>query len=409
MTTQLPKAEPYSERPLILRPILATIAVIKTFASLRGDDGAIVATAQGMPLEDDSGGMRGLPIGMLEAGSDELDTTDLTGFAPSKMHFADEQDTGSEEVDYFIETDVPTDDAFAVYASGNGGGSTFPAGGPGFGVLNYSPDEGAIGSLLTESETSAIEGEASDGVNDLSDDGEQNDSLPDLADDGGDDIPDHAEQNDVPPDLTDDGIGDIELLGDVGDDSLDGSDGDDRLTGSDDDDRLSSGDGDDSLHGGAGDDRLSGGRGDDTLHGGGDDDFLIGGAGDDSLDGGADDDTLVGGPGNDILKGGDGADRFVFNEASDSASETADLVLDFNVFERDKIDVSAIDANSSTFEDDAFTFIGDNAFSGTAGELRFADSTYYGVLEGDMNGDGVADFGLGLLGVDTLMVEDLIL
>jgi Ca2+-binding RTX toxin-like protein len=294
------------------------------------------------------------------------------------MPFAVEQDNSGEGVEYFAETDGPTDDPFTVSASGSRGGSTLPAGSPDVGALSYSLDEGGISARLAGSGTSggaagtsAIEDEASDGIDDIPDDGEQSDAPPDLADDGG-----------------------------AGDDSLDGGDGDDRLAG---------GDGDDSLHGGAGDDRLSGGSGDDTLDGGNDDDFLTGGDGDDRLDGGADDDVLVGGPGNDILKGGDGADRFVFNEASDSASKTADLVFDFNALDGDKIDVSAIDANSWTLEDDAFAFIGDNAFSGTAGELRFADSAYYGVLEGDLNGDGAADFGLGLLGVGALMPEDLIL
>jgi len=389
MTTQLPKPESYSERPPVLRPILATIAVIKAFAALRGDGGAIVATAQAMPLEDDAGGARALPYGLLEAGSDESDTTGLAGVAPSRTEFAVEQDSSDEGVEYFTETE---DDLFT--ASGSHGGSTLPAGGPAVGALSYSLDAGGISARFAGSgtsggaaDTSAIEGEASDGV---------------------DDIPDDGEQNDAPPDMTDDGGGD-DADGDADDAVLDNDIGDIELVGGGDDDRLAGGDGDDSLHGGAGDDRLSGGSGDDTLDGGDDDDFLIGGAGDDRLDGGADDDVLVGGPGNDILKGGDGADRFVFNEASDSASTTADLVFDFNAFDADKIDVSAIDANSWTLEDDAFAFIGDNAFSGTAGELRYVDSTYYGVLEGDLNGDGAADFGLGLLGVSALMTDDFIL
>jgi Ca2+-binding RTX toxin-like protein len=398
MTTQLPKPESSSERPPVLRPILATIAVIKAFAALRGDGSAIAATAQAMPLEADPGGVRALPNGLLEAGSDEGDTTGLAGVARSRMPFAVEQDSSDEGAEYFAETDVPTDYAFT--ASGSRGGSTLPTGGPDVGASSYSLDAGGISARLAGSgtsggaaDTSAIEDEASDGVDDIPDDGEQNDVLPDLVDDsGGGDAADDA--------ALDKDIGDIELVGGVDDDSLDGGDGDDRLVG---------GDGDDSLQGGGGDDRLYGGSGDDTLEGGDDDDFLIGGAGDDRLAGGADDDVLIGGPGNDILKGGDGADRFVFNEAFDSASTTADLVFDFNAFDGDKIDVSAIDANSWTLEDDAFAFIGDNAFSGTSGELRFADSTYYGVLEGDLNGDGAADFGLGLLGVGALMTDDLIL
>jgi len=411
MSSQLPKSVTFSERPPVLRPILATIAVIKAFAALRGDGVATVSTAQAMPLEGDPGNARSLPYGLLEAGSDESDTTGLTGVAPSNMHFAAEQDSSGAELEYFAEPDVPTDDALAMSAFGSGG--IMPAGGSDVDAANYSLKEGGISAPSAGSGASGGGGgggggasdntqDASDGADDIADDGEQTGAPVDPADDNGGGADGGADDVVLAKGFSDIDLvgGAIDLLGGAGDDSMDGGDGDDRLAG---------GDGDDTLHGGAGDDRLSGGSGDDTLDGGVDDDILRGGDGDDSLDGGADDDALVGGLGNDILKGGDGADRFVFNEASDSASETADLVFDFNAVDGDTIDVSAIDANSWTLEDDAFAFIGDNAFSGTAGELRFADSSYYGVLEGDLNGDGAADFGLGLLGVASLTVEDIIL
>jgi Ca2+-binding RTX toxin-like protein len=428
--------ETYAARPPVWRPILATIAVIKAFAALRGDGGAFFPTAQAMPLADDPGNARSLPYGLLDAGSNESDTTDLAGVAPSRMHSAVGQDSSAGDVAYFANTDEPTDEQLTVSAPRTGGGSTRLASGPDVDAVGFSLDGGGISPEIAADGASGDGGDAStdtpevsDGLDDVPDDGEQNDPPPDGADDGGetdddsdnggvDDIPDDGEQNDPPPDPADEGgdgdntdgdTGDAVVVRNISDIELKGGAGDDRLDGGAGDDQLAGGDGDDILQGGAGDDRLSGGRGDDTLAGGDDDDILQGGAGDDSLDGGAGDDVLVGGLGNDTLKGGDGADRFVFNEPSDSASGTADLVFDFNAFEGDKIDVSAIDANSWTLEDDAFTFIGDSPFSGTAGELRFADSSHYGVLEGDLSGDGEADFGFGLLGVGALTTEDIIL
>lgn len=403
-TTRTPTPAAPPERPPVLKPILITIAAIKAFAALRGDGGALVQTAQATPVEDDSGNARALPVGLLDAGTDESHATDLAGVAPSTMHFALAQDSSGEGDGYFGENDVPTGDQLAHSASGSGGGIAGSAGGSDVDSVAYSLDAGGVsanpaggGSTGGGAGTSAGESAASDRVDDIPDDGEQNDTPPGLIDEGS--AGGHTDDGANAADLAK-AIGDIELTGGVDDDRLDGGDGDDQLAG---------GDGDDTLHGGAGDDRLSGGSGDDTLDGGSDDDILTGDAGDDRLSGGTGDDVLVGGLGNDILEGGDGADRFVFDETSDSASETADRVFDFNAFDGDKIDVSAIDANSWTLEDDAFAFIGDNAFSGTAGELRFTDSSYYGVLEGDLNGDGAADFGLGLLGVGALTAEDVIL
>jgi Ca2+-binding RTX toxin-like protein len=404
MTTQLSKPATFSARPPVLRPILATIAAIKAFAALRGDGGATVQAAQAMPLEDDSGNARSLPYGLLEAGSDESDTADLAGVAQSRMPSSAGQDSGSGVVEYFTETDFPADDPLTMSSSGIGG--ILPAGDPDVDAANYSPGGGGTSAPLAGGGGGGAPDntqDASVGADDIADDEEQPGAPVDPADDN-----DGGADGGADGVVLAKGFSDTDLLGFSGIDLLGGAD-DDSMDGGDADDRLAGGDGDDTLHGGAGDDRLSGGTGDDTLDGGVDDDILRGGDGDDSLDGGAGDDALVGGPGNDILKGGDGADRFVFNEASDSASETTDLVFDFNAVDGDKIDVSAIDANNSTAEDDAFAFIGDNAFGGTAGELRFADNSYYGVLEGDLNGDGAADFGLGLLGVDSLTVQDIIL
>jgi Ca2+-binding RTX toxin-like protein len=197
--------------------------------------------------------------------------------------------------------------------------------------------------------------------------------------------------------------GDDALVGDEGADLLEGGAGADKLSGGDQDDTLLGGADADTLNGGNGADSLSGGDQNDTLYGyGGNDtlsgdtgadalvgdegaDLLEGGAGADKLSGGADDDVLEGGGDADTLNGGSGADRFVFRDAEEAAG---DVIVDFNVAQGDMIDLLAMDADSLTAGDQAFLFIGADAFSDVAGELRFAA----GLLEGDRDGDGLAEF-----------------
>ncbi|MCE5989325.1 type I secretion C-terminal target domain-containing protein, partial [Pseudomonas sp. LM20] len=85
-----------------------------------------------------------------------------------------------------------------------------------------------------------------------------------------------------------------------------------------------------------GKDLLSGGNGNDILFGQGGDDVLDGGKGNDILLGGSGKDTLIGGQGHDILIGGSGSDTFVW-KAGDTGN---DVIKDFNVGEKDKIDLS---------------------------------------------------------------------
>jgi len=186
-----------------------------------------------------------------------------------------------------------------------------------------------------------------------------------------------------------------------------GNGGDDAVTGGGGDDVIDGGSGDDTLKGEAGDDTLAGGSGDDTLDGGSGDDALTGGDHDDILSGGDGNDELTGGGGTDQLIGGSGADRFVFDDTAGSPAPAPDLVFDFNAVQGDQIDVSGIDAISGTIENDEFIFIGDDAFSGSAGELRFVNDFTDGLLEGDVNGDGTADMTIELLGVTSLTGDDI--
>jgi serralysin len=124
---------------------------------------------------------------------------------------------------------------------------------------------------------------------------------------------------------------------------------------------------------------------------------LKGLAGDDVLRGLAGNDTLVGGGGADVLTGGAGRDSFVFGELG-----TGDQITDFT--RGDRIDLRMIDAVAGG-ADSKFAYIGGGAFTGVAGQLRYAD----GLLQGDTNGDGIADFAVVLTGAPGLTAADILL
>lgn len=130
--------------------------------------------------------------------------------------------------------------------------------------------------------------------------------------------------------------------------------------------------GHDNLEGCAGNDQLDGGDGNDKLYGQDGSDVLIGRAGQDRLFGGAD------------------ADTFVFAAISDSIVGAPDEVVEFTREHGDKIDLSGIDANTNISGNQAFTFVGSQALTNNAGELRYTGR----ILEGDVDGDGRADFAI---------------
>ena len=137
--------------------------------------------------------------------------------------------------------------------------------------------------------------------------------------------------------------------------------------------------------------------------------LLFGGASHDTLRGGSGADLLLGGRGADSLVGGGGADIFRYDAATDSVAGLADVIADFAVG-LDKVDLSRIDANSGAAGDQAFTFIGSSAFSGTAGELRVREENGFQWAEGDVNGDGAADLVIGFqIGAAPLAAGDFIL
>ena len=157
---------------------------------------------------------------------------------------------------------------------------------------------------------------------------------------------------------------------------------------------------------------VHGGAGADTLVGGAMGDYLIGNAGADQLFGLAGNDALVGGAGADQLRGGAGVDYFRYLSTSDSTAEAMDTILDF-ASGGDKIDLSAIDAITGG-GNDAFTFIGSNAFTagGPGGQVRaFNVAGNVFRVEGDTDGDGTADFVIqvNLVAGEQIVATDFIL
>ena len=257
-----------------------------------------------------------------------------------------------------------------------------------------------------------------------------------------------------------------QLQGHFGNDTLRGADGDDILYGytggdknalnlsttSTDNDSLDGGAGNDLLRGDFGNDVLQGGTGADTMEGGtGNDTYrvdnlrdvvtelarggtdtvysavanytlgtqvetgrisiagvanLTGNALANTLVGGAGANRLTGAGGKDTLTGGGGNDVFDFNLATDSGTTSAtwDVVTDFTA--GDRIDLAGIDADTATAEDDAFSGTLVTAFT-AAGQLRFDAAT--GVLYGNTDADGAAEFAIQLTGVASLGAAALVL
>jgi Ca2+-binding RTX toxin-like protein len=175
------------------------------------------------------------------------------------------------------------------------------------------------------------------------------------------------------------GGGDDVLQGHAGADTLDGGDGNDTaiyggstagVTVF-----LSSGVG----HGGdaEGDhlyniENLRGSNYDDTFWGDENANVLEGLAGKDQLKGAGGADTLIGGMGADVMTGGAGGDAFVWESIAETgiASSDMDTIKDFNAAEGDKINLHAIDANTTIAGNQDFTFIETANFS-APGQIRY--------------------------------------
>ncbi len=194
----------------------------------------------------------------------------------------------------------------------------------------------------------------------------------------------------------DQGGSDTVMNGGAGNDSLQSRFA--TMNGDDGDDHLSSVDGEATMNGGAGNDVLVGWDGNYTLNGGtGNDSLWI-----DSFFG---DSTMNGGAGADTLRrSGDVVTvTFDYNTIIDSPVGTGrDTINGFTgagVGIGDQIDLADIDANVLVAGNQAFSWIGSNAFT-AAGQLRYAG----GLLQGSTDGDTAAEFEIQLLGAPAFSV-----
>jgi Ca2+-binding RTX toxin-like protein len=156
--------------------------------------------------------------------------------------------------------------------------------------------------------------------------------------------------------------------------------------------------------------QATGGSGTDTLSGF---ENLVGSSFNDTLTGSSGNNKIVGGAGKDILTGNGGTDVFDFDNVSESGitSATRDVIKDF--LAGDKIDLASIDAIVTTAANDAFSFIGKNAFSATnaAGQLRFVyeSASNSTIVYGSTDADVDAEFSIELAGNITLTAADFVL
>lgn len=136
---------------------------------------------------------------------------------------------------------------------------------------------------------------------------------------------------------------------------------------------------------------------------------LVGLGGNDFLSGGAGNDTLVGGLGADSLKGGAGADTFVFETVADSTRDPTgrDSIADFAHGENDRIDLSKIDANGTDAGEGAFKLV--TAFDGSHGALVIIAQSNTWLVQGDVNGDKVADFAILVNSASALVAADFVM
>jgi Ca2+-binding RTX toxin-like protein len=184
--------------------------------------------------------------------------------------------------------------------------------------------------------------------------------------------------------------------------------GADRIDGSRFDDRLRGFSGNDRIDGRDGADRLDGGRGNDTVFGSAGADRLFGDVGNDRLDGGVGGDTLTGGLGKDQLYAGidNQRDVFVFQSVTETRTGVnRDTIFQFDR-SRDVIDLRQIDANTDIGGNQAFDFSGTGRDENAVWTVR----TALGILvQGDVDGDRVADFEILVKGNVGLNAGDFLL
>ena len=187
------------------------------------------------------------------------------------------------------------------------------------------------------------------------------------------------------------------LIGLGGNDILNGSNSVDYLYGGSGDDQLKGENSGDFIYGGSGSDQISGGAGNDNLYGG---------SGADTIDGDNGSDLIVGGYGADQLTGGSGSNTFVYLSIRDSTPTEFDVITDWSAG-TNKIDLSAIDANSSADGLQNFTSVTNTSTLTAHQVVWFYDvSSNETIIKADVNGDTTADLEIHLTGNITLHQSD---
>jgi len=138
---------------------------------------------------------------------------------------------------------------------------------------------------------------------------------------------------------------------------------------------------------------------------------ILGLAGNDALNAGVGIDLIRAGLGADTQTGGPGADTFDFDSREEIGKKKTshDIITDFEQG-IDKIDLSTIDANGSKKGDKAFKFLKKEGADFTkAGQLGFDQKKGATFVQGDIDGNGKADFKLELAGIIDLGKADFVL
>ncbi|WP_410218265.1 family 16 glycosylhydrolase [Paracoccus sp. (in: a-proteobacteria)] len=160
--------------------------------------------------------------------------------------------------------------------------------------------------------------------------------------------------------------------------------------------------------GNASDNYISGNSGSNIIKGLAGNDVLEGNGGNDTLYGDSGADRLTGGSGTDVLFGGDdlSCDTFVFGSTSESrVGRGHDVVHDF-VSGIDRLDLSGIDANTWASGNQDFAYAGTKAAAHSVWAVKAGADL---LVQGDVNGDGRADFEILLTDIRTLTGSDFIL
>jgi Ca2+-binding RTX toxin-like protein len=148
------------------------------------------------------------------------------------------------------------------------------------------------------------------------------------------------------------------------------------------------------------------------------------------IDGNGSNDRIFGGRGADRLTGDTGRDVFAFTSILDSAGHQTglvngqfslaagrglrDVILDFT-HGQDRIDLSAIDANTGLSGNQKFAWRGELHFTNSPGQLierlynRPGTTGDRTIVYGDVTGDGKADFQIELVGLKHLAAPDFVL